>query len=136
MTATAREVVEQLFRDMATRDIDVFLGRLADDVVFETPFPVPGTPARMDGLAAVREHVGARWAATSAIQVHALYPQVTETADPELVFVENDVELTGPSGVRERRRTSVNVVRVREGKVVLFRDYMSAGVVNELTAQG
>ncbi|MFE7742210.1 hypothetical protein [Nocardia sp. NPDC057455] len=38
--------------------------------------------------------------------------------------MENEVDMTVPGSGRARVRTSVNVVHVRDGKVVLFRDYM------------
>lgn len=134
MTETPRELVERVFHEMASRDVQKFIDALAEDVVFETPFPVPGIPDRIVGRDAVRAHLDERWAQRAELQIHGLHPAVTETADPELVFVENDVDITPPGGERVRMRTSVNVIRVRDGKIVLFRDYMSAGRVAEVTA--
>jgi ketosteroid isomerase-like protein len=133
MTETTRRLVERLFEEMMSRDVEKFVDALADDVVFETPFPVPGIPGRMVGREQVRAHLNQRWARTSDLRIHGIHAEVTETTDPDLVFVENDVDLTPPHGERIRVRTSVNVVRARDGKIVLFRDYMSGSRVAELT---
>lgn len=121
---TPRELVERLFHGLPARDPDAFVALLAPDAVFEIPFVVPGMPTRMEGREEIRAHLTQWWAGQSGIEVHGIYPTVYETADPELLLVENDVELTRPGAERVRIRTSVNVVRVREGQVVLFRDYM------------
>ncbi len=81
-------------------------------------------PTRLVGREEIRAHLAQRWSGTSGIEVHGIYPQVYETADPEMVFVENEVDMTVPGAERTRVRASVNVVRVRDGMVTLFRDYM------------
>jgi uncharacterized protein (TIGR02246 family) len=125
---TPRELVERLFDVLASRDPDAFLAHFADDAVFEIPFLVPGMPQRIEGRAAIREHLAQRWSGSvSDVQVHGLHQEVYETTDPEVVLVENDVDITPPGGERIRFRGSVNVIRVRDGRVVLFRDYMDTG---------
>ncbi|WP_433197807.1 nuclear transport factor 2 family protein [Nocardia sp. CA-107356] len=119
-----RELVERLFRRLPARDADTFVEMLAPDAVFEIPFVIPGMPTRLVGREEIRAHLAQRWSGISGIEVHGIYPQVYETADPEVVFVENEVEMTVPGAERARVRTSVNVVRVQDGKVTLFRDYM------------
>ncbi|WP_327094444.1 SgcJ/EcaC family oxidoreductase [Nocardia vinacea] len=119
-----RELVERMFRELPARDADAFVELLAPDAVFEIPFVIPGMPTRLVGRAEIRAHLAQRWSGISRIEVHGIYPQVYETVDPELVFVENEVDMTVPGAERARVRTSVNVVRVRDGKVTLFRDYM------------
>ncbi|WP_067885565.1 nuclear transport factor 2 family protein [Nocardia vaccinii] len=124
---TPRAVVEQLFRGLGTPDADAFADAMAPDAVFEIPWTRPGMPERLEGREAIREHLLQRWADVSRIQVHGIYPEIYPTSDPELFFVENEVDMTPPGGVRSRTRTSVNTVRVRDGQIVLFRDYMDTG---------
>ncbi len=119
-----RELVERMFRGLVARDADAFVELLAPDAVFEIPFVIPGMPTRLVGREEIRAHLAQRWSGTSGIEVHGIYPQVYETADPEMVFVENEVDMTVPGAERTRVRASVNVVRVRDGMVTLFRDYM------------
>lgn len=127
-----RELVERLFRELPARDVDAFVELLAPDAVFEIPFVIPGMPTRLVGRAEIRAHLAQRWSGISRIEVHGIYPQVYETADPELVFVENEVDMTVPGAERARVRTSVNVVRVRDGKITLFRDYMDTARFSRL----
>ncbi|WP_406235506.1 nuclear transport factor 2 family protein [Nocardia sp. NBC_01009] len=119
-----RELVERLFASLPARDADAFVQLLAADVVFEIPFVVPGMPTRLVGREEIRAHLTQRWSNLSGIEVHDIYPEVHETIDPEVILVEAEVDMTVPGAQRARVRTSVNVVRVRDGKVVLFRDYM------------
>lgn len=121
---TPRELVEQMFHELPARDADAFVALLAPDAVFEIPFVIPGMPTRLVGRDEIRAHLAQRWSGISGIEVHGIYPEVYETTDPEVVLVENEVDMTVPGAERARVRTSVNVVRVRDGKVVLFRDYM------------
>ncbi|WP_216893983.1 nuclear transport factor 2 family protein [Nocardia alni] len=124
---SSRAVVEQLFTQLGTPDATAFADYMAQDAVFEIPFGIPGAPQRIEGREAIREHLAERWSRISGIRIHGVYPEVHATDDPELFFVENEVDMTRPDGVRSRSRTSVNTVRVRDGKVTLFRDYMNTG---------
>ncbi len=132
---TPRAVVEQLFLGLGTPDADAFADAMAPDAVFEIPWTRPGMPERLEGREAIRAHLAERWANASRIQVHGIHPEIYATSDPELFFVENEVDMTTPDGVRSRARTSVNTVRVRDGRVVLFRDYMDTGRLAALVEQ-
>ncbi|WP_280274825.1 nuclear transport factor 2 family protein [Nocardia wallacei] len=127
-----RALVEKLFQQLPARDADAFVALLAPDAIFEIPFTIPGLPDRLEGREAIREHLAQRWSGLSGIEVHAIHPEVYETTDPELLLVENEVDMTVPSAGRARVRTSVNVVRVRDGQVVLFRDYMDTARLTRL----
>ncbi|BDT92971.1 MULTISPECIES: nuclear transport factor 2 family protein [Nocardia] len=129
-----RELVERLFGGLPARDADAFVALLAPDAIFEIPFTVPGFPTRLEGREAIREHLAQRWSGLSGIEVHAIHPQVYETDDPEVLLVENEVDMTVPGSGRARVRTSVNVVHVRDGRVVLFRDYMDTARFARLAA--
>lgn len=133
---TPRALVERMFTDLGSVDADVFADLMAPDAVFEIPFTVPGMPERIEGREAIRDHLAQRWSRTREIQIHGVYPVVHDTSDPELFFVENEVDMTRPDGIRSRARTSVNVVRVRDGKVVLFRDYMDTARLANLVREG
>ncbi|WP_280259002.1 nuclear transport factor 2 family protein [Nocardia wallacei] len=128
-----RALVERLFQQLPARDADAFVALLAPDAVFEIPFTIPGLPDRLEGREAIREHLAERWSGLSGIEVHAVRPEVYETTDPELLLVENEVDMTVPGAGRAWVRTSVNVVRVRDGEVVLFRDYMDTARLMRLT---
>ncbi|QIS08279.1 nuclear transport factor 2 family protein [Nocardia arthritidis] len=121
-----REVVERLFRELPTRNAEAFAAAFAPDGVFEMPFMPDGVPVRLVGPEEIRKHLGERWSRISQVQVHGVHPHIHETTDPEVIVVENDVDVSYPGAERTVVRSSVNVVRVRDGKVTLFRDYMDS----------
>ncbi|WP_067568869.1 nuclear transport factor 2 family protein [Nocardia acidivorans] len=123
---TPRELVERLFRLLPERDADAFVALFAADAVFEIPFVLPGFPNRFEGREEIRAHLERWWSPQrlSGVVIHGIHPTIYETSDPETLWVENDVDLTRPGTERARVRTSVNVVRVRDGQVTLLRDYM------------
>jgi uncharacterized protein len=128
MSRTPRELVEQMFQELPVRNAEAFAALFAPDGVFEIPFPIPGMPTRLVGPAAIADHLRQRWSGgLSTIEVHGIYPEIHETADPEVIIVENEVDMTRPGAGRSRSRTAVGVVRVRDDRVLLFRDYMDTG---------
>jgi uncharacterized protein (TIGR02246 family) len=131
-TPRTRELVERLFRELPTRDIELFVSRLAPDAIFEIPFTIPGMPARLEGREAIREHLAQRWQGTSRIEIHEIYPTIYETLDPAVLLVENEIDMTVPGVGRARVHTSVNVIHVHDGLVTLFRDYMDTARLSRL----
>lgn len=128
-TETPRELVQRLFHGLRTRDADHFIEFMAPDAVMELPFPAPGMPERLVGREEIRAHLAERWSGLTGLEIHGIYPAVHETTDPEVFIVENDVDMTRPGADRARIRTSVNVIRVQDGQVTLFRDYMNNALI-------
>ncbi|MET9215490.1 MULTISPECIES: nuclear transport factor 2 family protein [unclassified Nocardia] len=126
MTESPVQLVERLMTVLPARDATAFTAEFADDAVFEMPFAPPGVPGRIVGRTAIRDALRQGWAATSAVQVHAVHPQIYATDDPEVVVVETEVEVTRPGEERVRVRSAINVIRVRAGEVVLYRDYLDS----------
>ncbi|MRH89140.1 hypothetical protein GFY24_17065 [Nocardia sp. SYP-A9097] len=134
---TPRELVERLFHGLPARDAEAFVALLAPDAVFEIPFVIPGFPNRFEGREEIRAHLDRWWSPQrmSGVVVHGIHPTIHETTEPGLFLVENDVDLTRPGMGRARVRTSVNVVQVRDGQVVLFRDYMDTNRIAAMVQQ-
>ncbi|WP_433371403.1 nuclear transport factor 2 family protein [Actinoplanes sp. CA-142083] len=117
-----REVFEQAMRPEYLTG-EVTGDHLADDVVIEWPFAAPGRPRRIEGRAAFLAMAGpARKAMPFRIDecsVGALH----ETSDPEVIVVEYTLGgvllATGERGSTDL----ICVLRVRDGKVVLWREY-------------
>lgn len=98
---------------------------LAEDVVIETPFAPPGRPRRFVGRAEFlnfarleRDALPVRLDEMRDVVVH-------ETADPEVIVAE--YELAGVVTTTGRRSAApfIGVLRVRDGKVVLWREYQN-----------
>ncbi|GAA1516051.1 nuclear transport factor 2 family protein [Sphaerisporangium rubeum] len=94
---------------------------LADGLVVETPFAPPGRPRRWVGkeewLAFARPGRQA-----FPFELRRRKVVVHETADPEVIVVEYELGGTLPDG-REAWAPFAGVLRARDGKVVLWREY-------------
>ncbi|WP_157354929.1 nuclear transport factor 2 family protein [Nocardia terrae] len=129
---TPRDVVEQLFLELPSRDAGRFAARMAPAAVFEIPFPIPGQPTRIEGREEIRDYLASRWSGTPGIELHGIRPTIHETTEPGLFVTECDIDITRPGAGREWVRSSVNVIRVEDGLVTLFRDYMDTGRIQSM----
>jgi ketosteroid isomerase-like protein len=108
---------------------------LADDAVLEMPFAVPGQPRRIEGAANVRAFTAAGRAAFPARFDECRTVAIHDTADPEMIVVE--YELGGVVTTTGHRASApfIGVLRVRDGKVLLWREYQDkAAIAQALTA--
>jgi uncharacterized protein (TIGR02246 family) len=129
-SATPADVLAQRRRLILDGDIDGFADLFATDAVIEGPFTgPPGTPMRLEGREAIREysrHVMASPLRLEDFEVVELY----QTQDPEVVIVEMRTKgtVTGRSFVA----TSIQILRIREGHIVLFRDFADSRVLEDV----
>jgi ketosteroid isomerase-like protein len=124
ITRGPRDVFAQMQRQwLGQADHD--FGLLADDAVIEMPFAPPGRPARFEGRASFlafaepeRESFPVRFEEVRDVVIH-------DTADPEVIVVE--YELAGVVTTTGRRASApfIGVLRVRDGKTVLWREYQN-----------
>jgi ketosteroid isomerase-like protein len=100
----------------------------AEDGVMEFPLAPPGTPRRLVGRDAIRTVLGgavqnARRVGVRLIE-HDEYT-VHETQDPEVIVVEFDAHGRVGSSEEVHKVPYIQVLRVRAGEIVHFRDYWS-----------
>ncbi|MBO0890017.1 MAG: nuclear transport factor 2 family protein [Acidothermales bacterium] len=121
---TAREVAERVYRMVEHGDVtlaDLF----AADGVLEYPFTGPGMPSRIEGRDAIAEFHGNLSRLRTRIAREGVGWTLHETADPQVVIVE--IEHHGrilPEG-KPYQSIAVGVMRVRDGEIVSYRDYMN-----------
>jgi hypothetical protein len=122
-SVTPSEVLAQRRRLIMTGDVDGFAELFAPDGVIEGPFTgPPGAALRLEGREAIREY--SRRVMASPLRLDDF--EVTElyqTQDPEVVIVEMRTKGTLTATGRSFVATSIQVLRIREGQIVLFRDY-------------
>jgi ketosteroid isomerase-like protein len=102
----------------------VFADLFAPDGVLRYPFAAPGMPAELRGRETIREFHGAAAAGRSLLEIAGVDVVVRETDDPEVVVAE--IEHHGHShgtGAPYRFR-AIGVIRVRDGEIVDYDDYM------------
>ena len=117
------EVFEQMRRHwLGESDVEL----LADDAVIELPFALPGRRTRYEGREDFREatdedraNFPVRFEEVRDVVVH-------DTADPEVIVVE--YELAGVVTTTGHRASApfIGVLRVRDGKTVLWREYQNS----------
>jgi uncharacterized protein (TIGR02246 family) len=139
-SATPAEILARRRQLILSGDVDGFAALFAPDGVIEGPFTgPPGAALRLDGREAIREY--SRRVMASPLRLDDF--EVTElhqTQDPEVVIVEMRTTGTLTATGRSFVATSIQVLRIREGQIVLFRDYADArgleDVIGEPRADG
>lgn len=133
MTATSREVVEQILRTGREQDTETFASLMAPDGYIEWPYRPAGMPGRLEGREQIREFLAQQ--AKGFVRFDEYRNTVIhETTDPEVVIVEYDAHGTViPTGA-PLHQTIVAVLRIRDGLVVSYRDYLNPLVLAETLA--
>ncbi|MBF9133508.1 nuclear transport factor 2 family protein [Plantactinospora sp. S1510] len=124
MTATSREIVEQMLRAGREMDADSFVELMAPDGYLEWPYRPPGVPARLQGRAEIHRHLTE---AAGALIRFDEYRNVVvhETTDPEVVIVEYEAHgAVVPTGAPFQQMV-IAVFRVRNGQILSYRDYIN-----------
>jgi uncharacterized protein len=119
---TPREVAEQVRRMVGGEGVR-FADLFAADGVLRFPFAPPGMPRELRGSDAIRDFYGAT-NGRGMLEMEGVDLLVRETDDPEVIVTEiehhgHSKALDGPYRFR-----ALAVVRVREGKIVEYDDYM------------
>jgi hypothetical protein len=116
-------------------DADGFADLFAPDAVIELPFAgPPGMPARLEGRAAIREN--ARRVMASPLRLEDFeVAELYQAQDPEVVIVEMRTKGTVTTTGRPFAATSVQILRIREGHIVLFRDFADPRFLEEVTGE-
>ena len=123
MSRRPREVVEDVRRMVAGEGV-VFADLFAVDGVLRYPFAPPGTPTELRGREAIRAFHGAASGARQLLKIEGVDVVVRETDDPEVVVAE--IEHYGHSHATggPYRFRALGVIRVRDGEIVEYDDYM------------
>jgi uncharacterized protein len=118
-----REVAEQVRRMVAGEGV-VFADLFAADGVLAYPFAPPGMPAEVAGREAIRGYFAGAHAGRELLAMEGVEGLVRQTDDPEVVVTE--ITHHGWSKVTRApyRFTALAVVRVRDGQIVRYDDYM------------
>jgi len=132
-TTTPRDVWEKAVSYQKTRDIDGWLDSFAADGVMEWPFRLNGLPARAEGREAIRAAVGPIWERAKKTNRRITgHERVVfhQTTDPEIAIVEFDI--VGETASDAFRQPVMYLLRIRDGRILLLRDYVDTASLNEL----
>ena len=123
MSRSPREVAGEVRRMVAGEGV-VFADLFAPDGVLAYPFALPGQPRELLGRDAIRAYFGAMGQQRRLFSMEGVEALVRETDDPEVVVTE--ITHHGWSHVTDApyRFTALGVIRVRQGEIVRYDDYM------------
>src|SRR5215467_1962148 len=133
--ATPAEVLARRRQLMLDSDADGLADLFAPDAVIEFSFHgPPGTPVRLEGREAIREY--SRRVMESPLrleeyEVAELYP----AQDPEVVIAEIRAKATMTTTGRSLTTTSIQILRIREGHIVLWRDFADPRVLEDMIGE-
>ena len=131
MPRSPREVAEEVRRMVAGEGVD-FADLFAENGVLAYPFGLPGQPAELRGRQAIRTYFGDASRSRDLLIMEGIEALVRETDDPEVVVTE--ITHHGRSKVTGEpyRHVALGVIRVRDGEIIRYDDYMNPIAVARL----
>jgi hypothetical protein len=124
MSNSPREVAEQVRRMVAGEGVD-FADLFAEDGVLTYPFGLPGQPSELRGREAIRDYFRDRSGARDLLVMEGVEAVVRETDDPEVVVTEITHHGWSKAAGEHYRHIALGVIRVRDGQIVRYDDYMN-----------
>ncbi|SEO58768.1 nuclear transport factor 2 family protein [Amycolatopsis saalfeldensis] len=125
MQRTPSEMIEEV-RRMIAGDGPEFSSLFAPDGVLRYPFAPPGTPAELRGRDAIREFYAAGEPSKGLLDLAEVAVVVHRTDDPEVVLAEFSHHGWSHATRAPYRFRALAVVRVRDGRIVSYEDYIDA----------
>jgi uncharacterized protein len=132
-TATPADVLARRSQLILSGDADGFAALFAPDAVIESSFAgPPGTPLRLAGQEAIREY--SRRVVASPLRLEDFeVAKLYQTEDPEVVITEMRATGTVTTTGRSFTTTSVQIIRIRDGHIVLSRDFADPRILADVT---
>lgn len=134
-SATPVEVLARRNQLILNRDADGFADLFALDGVIEAPFVGRSAmPPRLEGRAAIREF--SRQVMASPLRIDNFeVVELHQTQDPEVVIAETRAAATITSTGQSFTAISIQVFRIRDGQIVLFRDYANPQAMEDVLGE-
>jgi uncharacterized protein (TIGR02246 family) len=134
-SATPADVLARRRQLMLLGDADGFADLFAPDAVIEFSFHgPPGTPVRLEGREAIREYSRQVMASPLRLEEYEV-AELYQAQDPEVVIAEMRAKGTVTTTGRSINATSIQVLRIRDGHIVLFRDYADPRFLEDVTGE-
>ncbi|WP_194893233.1 nuclear transport factor 2 family protein [Catenulispora pinisilvae] len=121
--ATPADLLDRRRQVILDGDADGFADLFAPDAVIEMPFEgTPEAPLRLAGREAIGEYARRMMASPLRIEDFDV-TAVHQTQDPEVIVVEVDTKGSITTTGKPFSVTSVQILRIRDGRIALFRAY-------------
>ena len=109
------------YRALLSGNAEGFVDMWAEDGSIEFPYAPPGFPQRLDGKAAIREHL--RKFPEMLHFDRFSDPVFHQSQDPRVLVAEFSCEGRAVATGRPYNQQYISVVEFREGRIVKYRDY-------------
>ena len=134
-SATSADVLARRRQLMLAGDADGFADLFAPDAVIEFSFHgPPGTPVRLAGREAIREYSRQVMASPLRLEEYEV-AELYQAQDPEVVIAEMRAKATVTTTGRSILATSIQVLRIRDGHIALFRDFADPRFLEDVTGE-
>ncbi len=134
-SATPADVLTRRRHLMLNGDADGLADLFAPGAVIEFSFHgPPGTPVRLEGQEAIREYSRQVMASPLRLEDYEV-TELYQTQDPEVVIAEMRAKATVTTTGRSITATSIQILRIREGHIVLFRDFADPRVLEDVIGE-
>src|SRR5690349_18368499 len=134
-SASPADVLARRRQLMLAGDADGLADLFAPDAVIEFTFHgPPGTPVRLAGREVIREYSRQVMASPLRLEDYEV-AELYQAQDPEVVIVEMRAKATVTTTGRSITATSIQVLRIRDGHIVLFRDYADPRFLEDVTGE-
>jgi uncharacterized protein (TIGR02246 family) len=134
-SVTPADVLARRRQLMLDGDADGLADLFAPDAVIEFSFHgPPGTPVRLAGREVIREYSRQVMASPLRLEDYEV-AELSQAQDPEVVIVEMRAKATVTTTGRSITATSIQVLRIRDGHIVLFRDYADPRFLEDVTGE-
>ena len=134
-SATPADVLARRRHLTLNGDADGLADVFAPDAVIEFAFHgPPGTPVRLEGREAIREYSRRVLASPLRLEDYEV-AELYQTQDPEVVIAEVRAKATATTTGRSLTTTSIQILRIRQGHIVLWRDFADPRVLEDLTGE-
>ena len=134
-SATPADVLTRRRQLMLNGDADGLADLFALDAVIEFSFHgPPGTPIRLEGREAIREYSRRAMALPLRLEDYEV-AELYQTQDPAVVIAEMRAKATVTTTGRSITATSIQILRIREGHIELFRDFADPRFLEDVTGE-
>ena len=134
-SATPADILARRRHLTLNGDADGLADLFAPDAVMEFSFHgPPGTPVRLEGREAIRDYSRNSMASPLRLEDYEV-AELHQTQDPEVVIAEMRAKATVTTTGRSFTATSIQILRIREGHIVLWRDFADPRVLEEVLGQ-
>ncbi|OCT16366.1 hypothetical protein A8709_02750 [Paenibacillus pectinilyticus] len=121
------QIIRSLLLAEASQDIQAMADKLADNIVYETPFVLPGVPNRIEGkeqlIQLLTQFIGkdqGMYATWNIFNIN-VYP----AEEPNLFFADMQAKGTVSSNGHVYEQSYMSVFRIQSGRVIEWREYFN-----------